>query len=490
MNNITRQYRYYIALVRKQKLLFFAASLLTMTSITVASYMLPKIYEAQTTIFIEQNVITDLVKGIAITPTMQAKIKHLTATLTSRTLLLKVIKELDKDLSFANDAEQDKYLKTLDKRITIALNEKQGLLVITFRDNNPKFAQDFVNTLARVYIELNTSTKREESIDATNFLAQQIETFKKRIEQADAAINTFKSEKGLILSNDEPILRGEINVAEKKLEDLTIRRSDLEAKLSILMTPRGSSRKGESSAEANLRHLRSIYTDQNPKVQKAMQAVQAARQNKGTGDGGTLTGSDEIKLLQNEIETLKTMEGQQRRIIEENKTMFRQLPQIKADLAELESKKAEEAQIYKQLVTRYGQSEISKQMELADKAVSFRVIDPAITPQAPVSPNRVAIITMGIILGIGVGFAVIILLDRLNPTMRSLDEIRTLGLPVLAIIPAMTNPDEVQAQRRKERMITTGAGFCFTCILIVLALETARAMHLTPWLRQVVGQMF
>ena len=52
----------------------------------------------------------------------------------------------------------------------------------------------------------------------------------------------------------------------------------------------------------------------------------------------------------------------------------------------------QEAAIYNQLVARYGQSEISKQMELKDKSTSFRIIEAAVTPEFPASPNRPAIV--------------------------------------------------------------------------------------------------
>lgn len=486
MKDFIPQYHYYRCLIGAKKIVFVMTALLTMTAATLSSYFIPSKYEVSTTIFIEQNVITDLVKGIAITPSMQTKIKNLTSSLTSRTLLLEVVRSLDKELSFKTDAEQENYIKSIQKRITVALNEKQGLLVLTFRDGDPKFARDFINGMARIYIEQNTSSKRSESIEATNFLAGQIETFKKRLEIADAAINAFKSEKGIILSNDETYVRGEIRAAENKLEDLAIRRADLEAKLAILASPRAPGKTGNPGKEAELSRLRSIYTDKHPKVQKALQSLQASRNKGETGPGGTAA-PDEIKLLQAEIDAVNALRERQIKIIEENKKMFQEMPHVKAALAELVSKKEEESKIYSQLVTRYGQSEISKQMELSDKALVFRVIDPAILPEIPVSPNRVAIILMGIILGLGVGAGVVVLLDRFNPAVRSPLDIKALGTPVLAIIPLMTSEAERSASQRKDRMVLMAGGAYFALIMAVLILESMKAMRISPWIARFIG---
>ena len=486
MNNILAQIDYFKKLINSQKLLFTVVALLTMSIVTAVNYLIPAKYEASTTIFIEQNIITDLVKGIAITSSMQSKIKNLTGSLTSRSLLLDVVKTLDKDLAFSSDADQENYIKSIQKRITISLNEKQGLLVLTFRDHDPKFARDFANALARTYIEQNTSSKRLESIEATSFLANQIETFKKRLESADATINAFKSEKGLILSSDETYLRGEIRAAEHKLEELSIRRADLEAKLAILTTPKAPGKKGDSRSEAELKRLRSIYTDKHPKVQKALQAAQASR-SKGESGPDSISEKDEIQLLKAEINTLKTLEERQVKIIEENKILFQEMPHVKSALAELINKKEEESRIYDQLVTRYGQSEISKQMELSDKSVTFRVIDPALLPEIPVSPNRVAIIIMGIFLGIATGIGVVILVDRFSPTLRSPLDIKNFDTHVLAVIPLIVSEHEKQALRHKDRLVIIAGTAYFALILGVLFLESIRALHASAWLTKLTG---
>lgn len=490
MNNIISRYHIYLHLVWTKKPLFFVVSLTVMTLTTIASYMMPKVFEANTTIFIEQNVINDLVKGIAVTPSMHSKIKNMAATLTSQTLLGEVVKTLDKDLTIKTETDMDNYIKGLQKRITVGLNESKGLVKLSFRDSDPKFARDFVNTLARVYIEQVTSRKREESIDATNFLAKQIETFKKRVEAADAAINSFKSEKGLILSNNDVNLRAEINDAENKLVDLSIRRTELQTKLDILTAPHSVSGKTENSAEAELRRLRRTYTDKHPKVQRALQALQKSRRGGESRSAVVVSSADDIKLLQAEIDTLKNLEDRQRKVIDENKALFHELPNVKAALAELISKKEEESQIYTQLVARYGQSEISKQMELADKAIIFRVIDPALLPVAPVSPNRVAIILVGIVLGLGVGIVVVIQLDHLRPTVRSITEIQALGTPVLATIPLMSTALEKQARRRRELLVMAAAGAYFSLILGVLTLESIRAMRASPMISKLLSQLF
>lgn len=488
MSVFLKEYHHYKNLIYLYKELFLVVALLIMTGAIVTSYLLPKKYEAKSTIFIEQNVITDLVKGIAISPSMQVKIQNLTVSLNSRNLLLQIIKELDKDILLKTDYDQEIYIKDLQRRIMVNLNEKQGVIVISFSDKDPRFARDFVNTMARVYIERNTSTKREESTEATKFLAEQIETFKKRVDAADEAINAFRSEKGLILSSDGSYIRSEIKAAEQKLEELSIRRAELEAQRDLRIPSKAKRAANVDQGDAELRRLLSIYTEKNPKVIKARAALQASR----TGAGGNAEregateGTRNSQILQLQLDSIKAMQDHQTKIIDDSKAAIQELPHVKAALAELINKKDQEANIYNQLVTRYGQSEISKEMELKDKSIVFRIVDPAVIPEVPVSPNRPAIILIGIVLGLCAGGAAAFLAERFNHSIRSLQELKTLGIPVFAVIPRIFSETEARRQTRRDHLVMILAGGYFALVLGVLLMEALKAQGISAfWLQKV-----
>jgi polysaccharide chain length determinant protein (PEP-CTERM system associated) len=475
--NTVRQYDYYLKIVLMRKRLFLTVALIIMTIGVILAYTLPKKYEAESTIFIDQNVITDLVKGIAVTPSVEAKIKKLSVSLLSRTMLLKVLGMLDKDLLLHDSGQVDTYIEDLTKRIVINYKEKDGVFKIALRDKDPLFARDFINTLTRKYIDDNTSSKREESLDATKFLADQIETFKKRIDIADEAINRYKSEKGLILSNDDVYLRGEIDNAEKKLEEITIRRTSLEAQKRIIEGQAPTSDQ-LAEAEANLASLRSRYTDINPKVTAAQAEVSRLRSGKGRKSKGQTKTSiaESPEMLQVQVDALKEMEAHQAHIVQESKEMLRDIPSAKAELAELVRKKENEEVIYRQLVSRYGQSEVSKQMELQDKSITFRVLDPAVTPRIPVSPNRLLIIVISIVAGFGLSFGLIWLLDIIKGGVYSPTDLKGLNLPVFAVIPHMPDPDKDRIRRRQDRILL---GVTVGYMMFLLLLGSADILQLS-----------
>ena len=117
--DVRRYYTLFTANIKTCCVIVIAVSLLSV----VLSYLLPKKYQAMSTIAVEQSVISELVKGIAITPSMDTKLKQLHAPLLSRNLLLKVASALDMDLHVASAEPQEALIARLRGSISIERDE-------------------------------------------------------------------------------------------------------------------------------------------------------------------------------------------------------------------------------------------------------------------------------------------------------------------------------------------------------------------------------
>ncbi|WP_051694376.1 XrtA system polysaccharide chain length determinant [Desulfohalovibrio reitneri] len=482
----------YLKVVSRRKGLFMLVALAVMSCALMVSYLLPKKYEAQSTVFIEQSVVSDLVKGIAVTPSMDSKVKVLSFTMLSRSMLMDVLRKLDKDVTLSNPSEREAYIESLRQRTSIVIKKKEGVFFVSFRDSSPEFARNYVNMLTQTYIEKNTASKREESMEATRFLSEQIEVFKKRMDAVDKEIDQYKSKHGMVLALNEGSLSRDIDQAQKRLEELRLQRMGLEAKRRSLMaqSPR---RQKIANLEGALESLRSRYTENHPQVMQVQSQLEALRE--GDDDKATLASNDReaLEMTSIQLESVRRQEAQQEKIIEESKQLLREIPAIQSGLQELLQRKENEQRIYDQLVSRYGQSEVSKQMELENKSVSFRIIDPAILPKAPVSPNRAMIISGGAMAGLGLAFALAFLLDLLRGAIKSPSELKEFGLPVMGVIPRMTIPEEERRRKRIELGMYMAGGTCASLILAVAISEALGAsfvdQHLGVHLRGALHEM-
>ena len=463
----------YLQLVLERKRLFIAIALTVMFLAIIVAYVIPKKYNSESVVFIEQNVISDLVKGIAITPSMDMKIKAIKVTMLSRSMLTKMIRELDLDLGMETQAQMDNLIKSYQNNVNIRLDEKRGVITISYTDKNPFVARDVVNTLTRLYIEENTSTKRQESFEATKFLAEQIEVFKDRIDAAEAEIDAFKTESGKMLSADEGAVRRKIERAEDELAQVNIKINALKTSRSILLqnTPL---RNQLEEQEKSLKLLRTKYTESHPQVVQLKNSIaqtKAQLRSGGSGDLSSVYRSEEYQGVKVELESLESIKNRLEEEIDRENEILKQIPTLRTQLAELERKKMNEVIIYEKLVSRYGQSEVSKEMELQDKSMSFRVLDPAVVASSPSSPNRPLIIGGSMVLGIGLAIGLIILLDLINPTINTVDDLRKFGLPVLAVIPKIKDVEAEREQRRINMRVYAIGAFGLFVVLSFLVIE-------------------
>lgn len=469
MHATQTDYKQYLQLIIRKKVWFVAISLLIITLAILISFILPRQYKAVSTVFIEKNVISELVKGITVSPSMEDTIKVLTYAITSRTLLSKVVDSLEANPAGARKGDQEALIKSLQSRIDVKVKDK-NLFIISFTDQNPKMATDFVNTLVRLYIEQNLSSKRGESYEATSFLSEQIDTFKEKLDKAESAVNEYKSSKGGIIAVDESKLFEGISMAQQKLHDLEIQRRQLEASRQELAKGNSSLRVNLSATQKQLEELQSKYNDNYPEIIRVKGEIENLKQQISSVKGEAFS-SPELTRLDSQIRALRGSEESLRRYIGSNQATLRNIPTAKAGLEQLQIEKENQKNLYNQLVARHGQSEVGKQMEVQDKSMTFRVVDPAVVPMKPVSPNRLMIMLGGIVAGLAGAFGILYLLDSMDSTLKSSDALKAYGVTVLAVIPKIDDPTQVVLEQQRTRKLAVVAGLYLAVLLCFPLME-------------------
>jgi succinoglycan biosynthesis transport protein ExoP len=507
--------RRYISLLHKRRYVFIATALIIVTGAVLAGYILPRIYEAKSTVFIERNVIETLVKGIAITPSMEDRLSVLSYTLKSRNLLLKVVGDVGFGVDPNNVAATEKLLERIrrDTDITTDVTKRRGemnLFIISYRDRNPRRAQEFTNALVSRYIEENTSEKRQEAYGANRFLGEQIKHFKEKLDGAEAKIVNFRKEKGIFVVVDESKLVQEIKTHHEKLDELKVNRMELEAKIKLIkkqlkeenpytvaILGRRTDAPGSRllMLQNKLNELMMKYTENYPEVIRTKAEIeslkmqlksQAAENKDAEAAEPDVSGSEtEMSTLNPmyqqlkeeqakmgiELVALTAREAHLKELIASKEAHLRDIPVEKKKLMDMERERDTYKKIYEDLIQRLGQSEVSKQMEVQDKAATFRVVDPAVLPAKPVSPNRVKLMLMGIFMGLAGGLAMVIGLDSLDKSVKTVDSLRALAVPVLAVIPSIRNEEELRKIRRRDIFIYSIAGVYVLCVLGLAAME-------------------
>jgi capsular polysaccharide biosynthesis protein len=82
-----------------------------------------------------------------------------------------------------------------------------------------------------------------------------------------------------------------------------------------------------------------------------------------------------------------------------------------------------------------------------------RIVDTALTPGSPISPNKKILLILGIMLGGMLSAGVIFIREFMDNSVNNLDMLRTSYLPLLAAVPVL---DKVSKKNKKS--FSTGEG--------------------------------
>ncbi len=110
-------------------------------------------------------------------------------------------------------------------------------------------------------------------------------------------------------------------------------------------------------------------------------------------------------------------------------------------------------------------------MEIQDNGSTFRIVDPAILPVTPVSPNRIKIILLGIFTGFLGALGLVLLIDKMDCSVKTVQTLKTLSVPVIGIVPKIQTENEVSRKRKKNITVYTIASFYTVFIMGVFVRE-------------------
>jgi hypothetical protein len=103
------------------------------------------------------------------------------------------------------------------------------------------------------------------------------------------------------------------------------------------------------------------------------------------------------------------------------------------------------------------EAQISQQLEVEKKGERFTLIDPPQEPLEPVSPNRIAILFLGMVLAIAGGFGSVALAEMLDSSINNEKTITSiLGVAPLANIPYLESRAERKQYKQHRQMLIIG----------------------------------
>lgn len=502
------QIKQFLQTVYAMRRMFIVIASTVALAAVVASFFIPKVYEAKSTVFIERNVINALMQGITINPSMNDRIRVLRYHMLSRDMISRTLKRMDMDADkrYAGTKNFELLIKKCQEETNINVRGSD-LFFVSIIDPDPSFAKEFINTLVNIYVEENLSEKREESYGANRFLSEQVTFYKKKLDDIDDKILNFRKETGIYSNINQISLMEQIASDEDALKLIKGQKAEIYATIKTIKQQLEMLKDAEdfgndmgfdvgfgagSGADPRIEQLQSkidelllVYNDQYPTVVKLREQIEELQKRQlGSQPTETLMAEPEnynpvenpiyvdlklrLNATQAEFNALAAKQKDLMADVEANRILLRDFPQDKKRLNDMERERAMHLDVFNKLLQRVGVSEISKEMEVSDKSTTFRIVDPAILPTSPVGIKRILLLLVGILAGLAAGLASVFIAEKLDGSIRGTHIFRELGVTVLSEIPFIWSEAESRMTRKKDVAAFTFGAVCAVLVGIML----------------------
>ncbi len=376
---------------------------------------------------------------------------------------------------------------TLLKAVSFSNDRNSDIISIAVRSHSPEESSHIANVYTQQYYELNLSSSRDMATNVREFLQGQLTDTKKDLDVAENSLQSYMQSEGIVSLDDESkqlidvmstfeAQRDDVIIAEKSDQQILQSYRDQLAKIEPSLSTSVSDAIDPyitllQEQIAKLQVNRDVALAQNPMVgnkevygqivaQADSQISELQRKLKektgkfldsqvfasGSPQNSQGAGSNnydptgyykqlKLQILEQELQ-LSSIQAQRKElddIVQKYDTQFSKLPKQYIGLAKLDRTEKSKEKLYLLVQDSYQQAQIAEQSQFG----YVQIVDPAVPPQKPVSPKIPLNLTLGVLLGLALGIGWVFVLDYLDRSIKSPEDLEKRGLNVLGSIPLM-----------------------------------------------------
>ena len=354
----------------------------------------------------------------------------------------------------APDAQRNTAIDLLMASLRVNLPRDSRIVTISYVSSDPDLSAQIANAYASEFIQANLQQKFDSSAYARNFLGEQLQEAKARLETSERAVNTYARAAGLISTGSSTVAgpdgstrtdRG-ASVTSSSMQQLntaaneaTARRIEAEGKwravstgpvLSspvVLANPTVIALLTErATVEAELSQDRARHLDDYPTVKAKQAQLNAINQQLGSVAGNVR--NSVRQEYQGALATEQALKSKVEQL--KSQTLAEQDSSVQYNLLAREADT--NRQLYEGLLERYKTLNAMAGISLSN----ISIVDNAEVPKGPSSPNLIKNLLFGLIFGLGLAALLVFFRDQFDDAIRVPEDIEgKLGLPLLGVVP-------------------------------------------------------
>jgi len=466
MNDLVR---FYFRLLLRRAPAMIAIVVLFSAIATAYAISLPNRFMADATLLLEDPQIPNELAASTVTTESAEQLSILQLQVLSRSNLLEVANELN---VFENIREMspDDVTRAMTERTTIRTQGSRGeayFMSIGFESRDPEIAAEVVNRYVTSVLDQSVRMRTERASNTLEFFEEEVERLSEELARQSGRMSEFKSENSGTLPDALNFRLARQSALEERLLGLRRERAAIDEQRQRVITvfeETGRLQTPDADLTPEQRQLRdleselssalAVYSDQNPRVtllRTRIEQLQRVVDGQGT-EGATQAPSNSVfdvtlAELDARASGLEMQISDVEAELEALREAIGRTPQTAIALEGLERDYNNVQSQYDRAVTRLAQARTGELIEVNAQGQRITVVENAIPPQQPTSPNRKLIVAAGVTLGLGAAAALFALLEILNSSIRRPGEL----VSKLGVTPLMTIPNIETARQRFVR---------------------------------------
>jgi len=443
-----------------------------------ASLVLPKKYTSSTLVLVEQPTVPkDLIKPV-ITDDLNQRMASMKAQILSRSRLETIINKFNLYPMERQTTHMEDLVEKLKSAVHVELieplagsadREPPGFNVsVTF--DNPHLAQQICQEITSMFMEQNATVRVAQSNKTTQFLTEQLNEAKAKLDEQDKRLAQFKAEHLVSMPDREQtnlaLLSGMNAQLDATTQALTRAQQDKSLNETLLTNQEANwkaSQVGQQNPETQDQELAALqqqlsallakYTPEHPDVIKVK--AQIVELNRKMAEAPVLKPAPSaaqsalreppaLQQLRSRIKqdefTIADMSKRQGQIQDQIRSLQGSLqasPVVEQQLKELTRSYQTASDIYNDLLKKRENSAMATDLEHEQQGENFRVLDAPSLPSTPSFPKKIVFVGGSLGAGLALSLGILYLLAVSDKAMYSERDVELcMKLPVLTTVPS------------------------------------------------------
>lgn len=345
--------------------------------------------------------------------------------------------------------------RALMARINIEPMGKSQMVRVQVDMADARLAARAANALATGFIESQMEATMKMSATATAWMNSRLGELHNELKEAEERLQAFREKENLVdVGGVATISAAELSATSDRMIDARRQRAEAESLYRQVQASRGAGwehlasipavlgdpliqqfKANEAQARAKVEELAKRYGPRHPAMEAAQTELAAA--------SASLHGQVEqvVAGIQRNYQIAIANEGSLRASVETNKAQIQNISRKEFRVRELQREVEANRALYETFRTRLKETTATADLETANA----RVVDMASVPSIPIKPKKSLIVAMAGLLALFAGIGITLLLDALNNTFKSTEDVENkLYMPVLGILPLIRNKQRSQ----------------------------------------------